>query len=111
MFFKKKYDLTYRMAIYVSVGLMIAQQFSGHANILSYAPTIFEQSGTKIRTFLQLTIVSDPDIPGAGRSSALVATVILGTVKVIMTAIALFWIDRLGRRPLLIYGKGMHFSR
>lgn len=70
----------------VGVGLVFFQQFTGQPNVLYYAPTIFEEIGFK----------SD--------SAATLATVGLGIIKVVMTVIALFCVDKFGRRKFLITG-------
>jgi SP family galactose:H+ symporter-like MFS transporter len=75
-----------RPALVVGLGLAIFQQVTGINTIIYYAPTIFEMVGFKSATI------------------AILATTGIGLVNVISTIIALFFIDRLGRRPLLIIG-------
>ncbi|MBN7759183.1 sugar porter family MFS transporter [Nitratireductor aquimarinus] len=67
-------------------GLFILQNLSGIDGILYYAPTIFTELGFP---------------PGL---AALGATFGLGLINVIATVIAILTVDRLGRRPLAIYG-------
>lgn len=70
----------------VAIGLVIFQQFTGQPNVLYYAPTIFEVIGFQ------------------SNSAATLATVGLGTVKVVMTVVALLCVDKFGRRKLLFIG-------
>jgi sugar porter (SP) family MFS transporter len=74
-----------RPALIVAAGLAIFQQFVGINTIIYYAPTT-------------LTDV------GFGKESAIYANLIIGTVNVAMTIIAIKIIDRVGRKPMLIAG-------
>ena len=66
-------------------GLAFFQQITGINAIFYYLPMIFAQSGG--------------DLKGAFRQS-----VIVGAVNVLMTLAAMRWIDRRGRKPLLLAG-------
>ncbi len=69
------------------------QQVTGINAIIYYAPTIFQMAGFH------------------DASSSILATVGVGVVNVASTVVAIFLIDRLGRRPLLLSGlAGMFFS-
>ncbi|CAJ1051825.1 solute carrier family 2%2C facilitated glucose transporter member 10 [Xyrichtys novacula] len=70
----------------IGLALVLFQQFTGQPNVLFYASTIFHSVGFQ----------SD--------SSAVLASVGLGLVKVIATLISMVVSDRVGRRPLLISG-------
>ncbi|MGO1120651.1 sugar porter family MFS transporter [Rhodovibrionaceae bacterium A322] len=72
--------------IWLCCGLFILQNLSGIDGILYYAPTIFIELGFE---------------PGV---AALGATFGLGVVNVIATVVAILTVDRLGRRPLALYG-------
>ncbi len=78
-----------RMALIVGVGLAVFQQFVGINTVIYYAPTIFQQAGF------------------ASASSAILATSVVGVVNVIATIIAIFLVDRLGRRILLLSGSSI----
>ena len=69
----------------IGVGLTFMQQFIGHANVLSFAPDILLRAGLS-------------------ESVSLLATVGLGTVKVVATIASMWLVDRTGRRPLLLCG-------
>ncbi|KAF5963647.1 major facilitator superfamily transporter [Fusarium bulbicola] len=66
--------------------IMFFQQFMGCYAIIYYAPTMFAQLGL------------------SGNTSGLLATGVYGIVNTLSTLPALFLIDKLGRRPLLMCG-------
>ncbi|NXF88976.1 GTR10 protein, partial [Eubucco bourcierii] len=70
----------------VGLGLVLLQQFTGQPNVLGYASTIFHSVGFQ------------------SNSSAVLASVGLGAVKVVATLIAMAFADRAGRRVLLMAG-------
>lgn len=73
-------------ATVVVIGIMLSvfQQAIGINAVLYYAPRIFEGAGAE----------------GGG----MMQTVIMGIVNIIFTLVAIFSVDRFGRRPLLIIG-------
>jgi sugar porter (SP) family MFS transporter len=75
-----------RPALVVGLGLAIFQQVTGINTVIYYAPTIIQTAG----------------IPSA--EGAILATAGIGLVNVIMTVVAMWLIDRIGRRPLLLTG-------
>ena len=77
---------TVRPALVVGIGLAIFQQITGINTVIYYAPTIVLAAG----------------IPSA--SGAILATAVIGLTNVIMTIVAMWLIDRVGRRPLLLVG-------
>lgn len=77
-----------RPALIIGVGLAIFQQITGINTVIYYAPTIIRSSG----------------MPSA--SGAILATAGIGLVNVIMTIVSLWLIDRVGRRPLLLWSIG-----
>ncbi|XP_070328826.1 solute carrier family 2, facilitated glucose transporter member 10 isoform X6 [Odocoileus virginianus] len=70
----------------VGLGLVLFQQLTGQPNVLAYASTIFRSVGFR------------------GGSSAVLASVGLGAVKVAATLTAMGLVDRAGRRALLLAG-------
>ena len=66
--------------------IMFFQQFIGCNAMIYYAPTIFGQLGL------------------SGNATSLLATGVYGIVNTLSTLPALFLIDRIGRRPLLMAG-------
>lgn len=82
-----------RKPLIVGMGLAIFQQVTGINTVIYYAPTIMEFSGLK----------------SAGAS--ILATTGIGVVNVIFTIIGSWFVDRAGRRPLLIISlSGMAIS-
>ena len=74
-----------RKLVVVGVALAVFQQITGINTVIYYAPTLLANAGF-------------------GNSSALLANVGNGVVNVGMTIVAIRLIDRVGRRPLLIFG-------
>lgn len=76
---------TYGAAVIV-IGILLSvfQQAIGINAVLYYAPRIFENAGAE----------------GGG----MMQTVIMGIVNIVFTLIAIFTVDRFGRKPLLIIG-------
>lgn len=75
-----------RVRTVVGLGLVLFQQLTGQPNVLAYASTIFQSVGFQ------------------GGSSAVLASVGLGAVKVAATLMAMGLVDRAGRRALLLAG-------
>lgn len=81
------------MPFVVGVGIMFAQICTGINTIIYYAPTIFKTAGF------------DSNL------TAIYATTGIGVVNFVMTIVAVFFTDRLGRKPLLYFGlTGVMFS-
>ncbi|GAA4059490.1 sugar porter family MFS transporter [Flavobacterium chungnamense] len=74
-----------KKALFVGIGLSILQQLTGINAILYYAPEIFKSLG------------SSTDV-------SLLETSILGVVNLIFTLLAIKWVDKMGRKPLLYIG-------
>ena len=83
---------TYGVAVIV-IGILLSvfQQAIGINAVLYYAPRIFENAGAE----------------GGG----MMQTVIMGIVNIVFTLVAIFTVDKFGRKPLLIVGSiGMAFG-
>jgi sugar porter (SP) family MFS transporter len=74
-----------RPALIVAAGLFVFTNLSGIDAILYYAPVIFREVGM-------------------GETGPIIATVGLGTINVVATVLAMWLVDRVGRRPLLLWG-------
>ena len=74
-----------RKAMVIGIVLAIFSQVTGINAIMYYAPEIFKSTGD-------------------GSASALLQTVLVGAVNVIFTLVAIKYVDRLGRKPLLLIG-------
>jgi sugar porter (SP) family MFS transporter len=82
-----------RRAFVTGIGLFLLQQFVGINTVMYYAPSLFREAG-----------MESPD-------TAILATVSVGVVNVLATFIAVWLIDRAGRKPLLYAGlAGMFIS-
>jgi MFS family permease len=79
--FKSKYATI----MIIALGIAFFQQITGINAIFYYAPTIFEQAG------------------GSTDSSFLQA-IVVGLTNLIFTLVAIWLIDKLGRKPLLLIG-------
>ena len=75
-----------RPALVVGLGLAVFQQITGINTVIYYAPRILQTAGLN------------------SASGAILATVGVGVVNVGMTILAMFLVDRAGRRPLLLVG-------
>lgn len=76
-----------RMALVVGMVLALFCQITGINAIIYFAPEIFKSIGF-------------------GAESAFMQTVIIGIINTLFTFVAIWLIDKLGRRTLLIYGVG-----
>jgi MFS transporter, SP family, arabinose:H+ symporter len=74
-----------RKALLIGVVLAILSQVTGINAIMYYAPEIFKSTGD-------------------GSSSALLQTVLIGVVNLLLTVVAIRYVDRLGRKTLLLAG-------
>ena len=74
-----------KIVLIIGIALAILQQVTGINAVLYYAPEIFKNLGSKTQ-------------------AALLQTVIVGAVNIGFTIIAIWTVDRLGRRPLMLIG-------
>lgn len=74
-----------RLALIVGVGLAVLQQVTGINAVLYYAPEIFKQTG-------------------AGTNAALIQTIFVGIINLLFTILAIWLIDKVGRKMLLLIG-------
>ena len=79
-----------RLALIVGVGLSVFGQFTGVNIIVYYGPSIIESAGFKLESALQFQVA-------------------IGIINLVFTLIALWKIDKWGRRPLLIGGMSAVF--
>lgn len=83
--FKELFAPGLRIAMIVGIFLALFSQITGINAIMYYAPEILKGAGF-------------------GVDSALMQTVIIGVINTIFTFVAIKYIDKLGRRTLLIWG-------
>ncbi len=77
---------TMRLALFIGISLAILQQITGINTVIYYGPQIFQMAGI------------------GSASSSILAQTLVGTVNCGMTLIAIFFVDRVGRKPLLYVG-------
>ena len=75
-----------RLPLIVGIGLAVFQQVTGINTVIYFAPVIFQASGL------------------SSASAAILATAGIGVVNVVMTLVAIWLVDRVGRRVLLLCG-------
>ncbi len=81
-----------RFVMLIALAIAFFQQITGINAIFYYLPTIFSQAG-------------------GGTNAAFKQAIVVGLVNLGMTFVAIKWIDRLGRKPLLVIGAaGMAIS-
>jgi MFS transporter, SP family, galactose:H+ symporter len=74
-----------RLPLIIGVGLAVLQQVTGVNTVVYYAPAIFKAAGLGSAT------------------ASIAATTGLGVVNVVMTVVAIWLLDKVGRRPLLLW--------
>lgn len=84
--FKELFSKTWRIPLMIAIGIMFVQQFVGINTVIYYAPTLFLIAGFE------------------GARAAIAATISVGVVNVISTVVAMFLIDKVGRRKLYFIG-------
>ncbi|GLI06153.1 arabinose-proton symporter [Paenibacillus tyrfis] len=77
-----------RTALLVGVVLAVLQQVTGINAIMYYAPEIFKETG-------------------AGTNASLVQTILVGLINFLFTILALWLIDKAGRKALLLVGSAL----
>ncbi len=80
-----------RPALIIGVGIMFFQQFTGINTIIYYSPTIFEMAGFGANSTNAVYDAILPSLP-------------IGLVNVLFTVVAIFLVDKWGRKPLLYLG-------
>lgn len=76
-----------RLVITIGVVVGILQQITGINSVFFYAPMIFEQSGI-------------------GTDASFIQAILVGLTNLVFTVLAILFIDKLGRKPLLSFGVG-----
>lgn len=73
------------LIIVIGILLSVFQQFVGINVVLYYAPEIFKTMGS-------------------GTDTALLQTIVVGVINMLFTVLAIFTVDKFGRKPLMIIG-------
>lgn len=74
-----------RITLIIAMTIAIAQQATGINAILFYAPTVFEQLGV-------------------GTDAAFAQAIYIGLTSIVFTVLGLLLVDKIGRRPMIIWG-------
>ncbi len=74
-----------RLVLTIGIVVAVLQQITGINSVFFYAPMIFEQSGL-------------------GTDASFMQAILVGLVNLAFTVLAILFIDRLGRKPLLSFG-------
>ncbi|MDO3643418.1 sugar porter family MFS transporter [Mucilaginibacter sp. L3T2-6] len=83
--YKAVFEKSVRPAVIVGITLAIFQQFCGINVVFNYTSTIFESVGANL-------------------NRQLFETVAIGVVNLVFTLLAMWQVDKLGRRPLMLGG-------
>jgi len=75
----------YRLVLTIGIAVAVLQQITGINSVFFYAPMIFEQSGI-------------------GTDASFAQAIMVGLTNLFFTILAMAFIDRLGRKPLLTFG-------
>ena len=83
--YKDVFNKAVRPAVLIGVTLAVFQQFCGINVVFNYTSTIFESVGANL-------------------DRQLFETVAIGVVNLVFTLFAMWQVDKLGRRPLMLFG-------
>jgi MFS family permease len=86
---RELFEKRLRKPLGIAVFLAVFQQVTGINTVIYYGSLIFKEQ-----------------VGGQSEQAAIGANVIIGTVNFLMTIVALWTIDRLGRRPLMMLASG-----
>lgn len=83
--FAELFQPAIRLVLTIGIVIAVLQQITGINSVFFYAPMIFEQSGI-------------------GTDASFIQAILVGLVNLVFTVLAILVVDKLGRKPLLIYG-------
>jgi len=83
--YKAVFKKAVRPAVFIGVSLAVFQQFCGINVVFNYTSTIFESAGANL-------------------DRQLFETVAIGIVNLLFTLTAMWQVDKLGRKPLMLFG-------
>ncbi|WP_276167461.1 MFS transporter [Zobellia alginiliquefaciens] len=82
---KEIFSKPMRITMIIAMTIAIAQQATGINAIVFYAPTVFEQLGI-------------------GTDAAFAQAIYIGLTSIVFTVLGLLLVDRIGRRPMILWG-------
>ena len=83
--YKELFNPIFNKILIIGIVIAILQQITGINSVFFYAPMIFEQTGI-------------------GTNASFSQAILIGVINIIFTVLAISLIDKIGRRPLLIFG-------
>jgi len=82
---KELFKPSLKLVLIIGVVIAITQQITGINSVFFYAPMIFEQTGI-------------------GTDASFSQAILVGVINLVFTLFAIWLVDRIGRKPLLIFG-------
>lgn len=83
--FRELLNPALKLVLLIGVVIAITQQITGINSVFFYAPMIFEQTGI-------------------GTDASFSQAILVGVINLVFTLFAIWLVDRVGRKPLLIFG-------
>ncbi|BAX82596.1 sugar porter family MFS transporter [Labilibaculum antarcticum] len=83
--FKELFKPSMKLVLLIGIVIAVTQQITGINSVFFYAPMIFEQTGI-------------------GTDASFSQAILVGLINLIFTLFAIWLVDRVGRKPLLIFG-------
>ena len=82
---KELFHPSLKLVLLIGIVIAITQQISGINAVFFFAPTIFEMTGI-------------------GKDASFSQAILVGLINLVFTVLAMIFIDKIGRKPLLIVG-------
>ena len=83
--FKELFKPSLKLVLLIGIVIAVTQQITGINSVFFYAPMIFEQTGI-------------------GTDASFSQAILVGLTNLVFTLFAIWLIDRVGRKPLLVFG-------
>jgi sugar porter (SP) family MFS transporter len=83
--FKELFKPSMKLVLLIGIVIAVTQQITGINSVFFYAPMIFEQTGI-------------------GTDASFSQAILVGLINLVFTLFAIWFVDRVGRKPLLIFG-------
>jgi len=82
---KELFKPSMKLVLLIGIVIAVTQQITGINSVFFYAPMIFEQTGI-------------------GTDASFSQAILVGLINLVFTLFAIWLVDRIGRKPLLIFG-------
>ncbi|MGQ1909537.1 sugar porter family MFS transporter [Marinifilum sp. RC60d5] len=82
---KELFKPSMKLVLLIGIVIAVTQQITGINSVFFYAPMIFEQTGI-------------------GTDASFSQAILVGLINLVFTLFAIWLVDKVGRKPLLIYG-------